>query len=103
MKAAIAAAGAVLTAAVVYCARQGDATGRVGPHLAVYGVAFLAYLAAVAVAPRLSSRGLTLALGASVLWRLVLLPAPPLLSDDVFRYVWEGRIQGLGGNPYEWT
>jgi hypothetical protein len=28
--------------------------------------------------------------------------APPLLSDDVHRYVWEGRIQLHGGNPYAW-
>ena len=35
-------------------------------------------------------------------WRAVLLAAPPLLSDDVYRYVWEGRIQGHGGNPYAW-
>jgi hypothetical protein len=29
-------------------------------------------------------------------------PAPPLLSDDVHRYVWEGRVQRHGGNPYAW-
>jgi hypothetical protein len=33
----------------------------------------------------------------------VLVPAPPLLSTDVNRYVWEGRIQVHGGNPYAWS
>jgi hypothetical protein len=29
--------------------------------------------------------------------------SPPLLSDDVYRSVWEGRIQNAGGNPYAWA
>jgi hypothetical protein len=40
--------------------------------------------------------------GLAVLWRLALVPAVPLLSDDVYRYVWEGRVQVHGGNPYAW-
>lgn len=31
--------------------------------------------------------------------RLLVLPVPA--SDDVYRYLWEGRLQSLGGNPYE--
>lgn len=30
----------------------------------------------------------------------VLTFAPPLLSDDIERYVWEGHVQNLGYNPY---
>jgi hypothetical protein len=33
--------------------------------------------------------------------RLVLLPLPPSLSDDVLRYVWDGRVAAVGRNPYE--
>ena len=29
--------------------------------------------------------------------------APPLLSNDINRYVWEGRVQVHGGNPYRWS
>ncbi len=36
------------------------------------------------------------------MWRVALVAGPPLLSDDVNRYVWEGRIQNHGGNPYRW-
>jgi len=37
---------------------------------------------------------------AALLFRLTCLPAPPSLSDDIFRYRWEGRLQTVGGNPY---
>ncbi len=33
--------------------------------------------------------------------RLLLLPLPPTLSDDVFRYLWDGKVAGAGFNPYE--
>jgi hypothetical protein len=77
-------------------------TTRVGPHLALVGAAFAAYLVALAASPGLSRRGLVLSLAAALAWRAVLATAPPLLSDDVNRYVWEGRIQLHGGNPYAW-
>ena len=32
--------------------------------------------------------------------RLALLAAPPSLSDDIYRYVWEGRVLLHGGNPW---
>lgn len=42
--------------------------------------------------PALFVAGLTL--------RLVLVAAPVSLSDDLFRYLWEGRVVWEGGNPY---
>jgi len=32
--------------------------------------------------------------------RLPLIVSPPFLSSDVFRYVWDGRVQAAGINPY---
>lgn len=32
--------------------------------------------------------------------RLILLAAPPTLSDDLYRYLWEGRVVALGENPF---
>jgi hypothetical protein len=32
-------------------------------------------------------------------FRLVLLPARPLFSDDIYRYAWEGRVTRAGINP----
>jgi alpha-1,6-mannosyltransferase len=36
-----------------------------------------------------------------VLFRVILLPLdPPRLSTDVYRYIWDGRVQRAGINPY---
>src|SRR5215468_10068014 len=36
-----------------------------------------------------------------VLFRCVLVPLdPPRLSTDIYRYIWDGRLQGAGVNPY---
>lgn len=36
----------------------------------------------------------------AVLMRLVLLPLAPALSHNVYRYLWDGRVQLLGFNPF---
>jgi alpha-1,6-mannosyltransferase len=36
-----------------------------------------------------------------VLFRLIVWPLAPALSDDAYRYRWEGKLQAAGGNPYE--
>lgn len=38
----------------------------------------------------------------AALFRLSVLFAPPLLSDDVYRYIWDGRVQAAGINPYRY-
>lgn len=39
-------------------------------------------------------------LGFALIFRLLLLPTPPVLSSDIFRYVWDARMQASGVNPY---
>lgn len=39
--------------------------------------------------------------GAALVFRLTVWPIAPALSDDVFRYRWEGHLQAEGGNPYQ--
>jgi hypothetical protein len=99
----VAVAGLVLTGCVLAWALGPLPPTRIGPHLGLFGLAIAAYLAALAAARGLSRRGLLLCLGAAVLWRAVLVAAPPLLSNDINRYVWEGRVQVHGGNPYRWS
>ncbi len=36
----------------------------------------------------------------ALLLRLLLLPVPTTLSDDLLRYVWDGQVVGAGANPY---
>ena len=100
--AVLALSGTVLSGCVLVWARSGDQTGRVAAHLACFGLAFAAYLLALWSSRDLSRRGLRLALALGVVWRAALVVAPPLLSNDVNRSVWEGRVQVHGGNPYAW-
>ena len=39
-------------------------------------------------------------LGFGLLFRLLLLPVPPVLSSDIYRYIWDARMQASGVNPY---
>ncbi len=39
----------------------------------------------------------------AILARLLLLPAEPRLSDDVYRYLWDGHVQLSGVNPYRFA
>lgn len=43
---------------------------------------------------------LWLILAGAVLFRLLLVSLPPTLSDDVYRYLWDARVQHHGYNPY---
>jgi hypothetical protein len=72
---------------------------------AVLLVGVAVYFAAVRVTlgGRLPGRALHLVLGVALVLRLLVLFAPPLLSGDVFRYVWDGRVQADGINPYAYV
>jgi hypothetical protein len=94
--------GLVLTACVAGWVSGGPAAARIVPHLGLFGAAFAAYVGAIAVSRGLSRQALLAALGLALVWRVALVAGPPLLSDDINRYVWEGRIQNHGGNPYRW-
>ena len=51
---------------------------------------------------RTSRSTLVLTLIFATLFRLSILFAPPYLSDDIYRYVWDGRVQAAGINPYRY-
>jgi hypothetical protein len=38
----------------------------------------------------------------SLLFRGVLLRTQPVLSDDLYRYIWDGKVQAAGINPYHY-
>lgn len=38
---------------------------------------------------------------AAILFRITVWPLYPSLSDDVYRYRWEGKLQAAGGDPYQ--
>lgn len=53
-------------------------------------------------AKTLSTKGLFgLVVLPAILFRVTLWPLAPGLSDDIYRYRWEGKLQAFGGNPYQ--
>ncbi len=62
---------------------------------ALYAIAVLIVLPADHHAPRLA-----FIFGWAILFRALLIFTPPTLSDDMYRYVWDGRVQAHGINPY---
>jgi alpha-1,6-mannosyltransferase len=89
----------LLWAAVAGLALLGPDRARLVPALGAYTVAFLALLTLwrshgkVLDDPRIL-------LGGAVLLRLTLLPALPDLSDDLYRYIWDGWLLVSGVSPY---
>jgi alpha-1,6-mannosyltransferase len=80
--------------------------GRLGDNFFIAQAIACGVLTIVAtrVAESCSERkGLVLIIGVAILLRLILLPALPLTSDDIFRYVWDGRVQAAGINPYRYV
>ena len=80
----------------------------IGFEIAFFG-AFGLYLAAAALVVRSSKHSATSSRGTcllvflfALLFRLILLPTRPTLSDDIYRYVWDGRVQANGISPYRY-
>jgi alpha-1,6-mannosyltransferase len=73
--------------------------------LIVYGVAFLFYTGATALAltAQRTSRSELIAIFAfAVIIQGLLVFTRPTLSDDMYRYVWDGRVQAQGISPYQY-
>ena len=51
---------------------------------------------------RSSNSTLLIAIVFAVLFRVSIVFAPPYLSDDIYRYIWDGRVQAAGINPYRY-
>ncbi|HTQ72187.1 MAG TPA: hypothetical protein VMH92_11925 [Acidocella sp.] len=68
------------------------------------GVQGLIYAAAVALIlwRRPSVATVWIVLGGALVLRLIVLGAPPFLSNDMYRYIWDGWVQGAGINPYRY-
>lgn len=49
---------------------------------------------------RLDRLGAAWVMGVALVLRAAVLPLPPTLSDDIHRYVWDGRVAAAGIDPY---
>jgi len=57
----------------------------------------------VVVRRRWDTTALRIILTVAVLARVIALFAPDTLSTDIYRYVWDGRVQAAGINPYRYV
>jgi hypothetical protein len=94
--------GATLCVALTICSRNfGD---RGGPYflasLAFAGIVYLLAIRDFFAAARSPRRVVVIGLVLAAVWHVEFLRVPPGADDDIHRYVWDGRVQRLGYNPY---
>ena len=89
-------------AALAACSRSpsGTAPPSFLVPLAVAGVTYLIAVREFFQVQRYPRRVIFACLALAVLWRVPLLLKLPASQDDVRRYLWDGRVQRLGYNPY---
>lgn len=100
-------AGILLAVAGGLAQRSPDDRGgmdreRTVRYLAFAAVAGALYAGAVWRVQRgpADRRALPVVLGLALAMRALTLCSPPLLSTDIYRYVWDGKVQAAGINPY---
>ena len=98
----LAASAAGLLAIFKWVGRQPDVNAQMPRFIGLLLLAGIFYAIGVFWTERfrLGPTALIIILGSAVLFRAVLLPAPSTLSDDVYRYQWDGRAQRVHLNPY---
>jgi len=106
--------GATMEAGYLAVLAATPTPSRTLPFLVADLAVFVVYLAAVRDVLREPGARRTVGSGAGVrrdasfplilamagVFRLTFLAAPPVLSQDLYRYLWDGRVTLAGGNPY---
>ena len=94
--------GAILLVSLTICARRFSSIGAPSfiIPLTVAGIAYLLAIRELFCTPKLRPRVLLIGLSLAALWHFAFLLVPPGSDDDIHRYVWDGRMQRLGYNPY---
>jgi len=94
--------GAILLVSLLICAhnfsRMGDPSFLV--PLAVASITYLLAIREFFSTPRFPPHVIVFGLALAALWHLQFLQMPPGSDDDIHRYVWDGRLQRLGYDPY---
>ena len=94
--------GSALTVALIICSRT--FLDRGGPYfMALLALASVLYLLAVReffTTPVFPRRVVVIGLMLAAVWHIAFLQMPAGPDDDIHRYVWDGRLQRLGYNPY---
>src|SRR5262249_33133362 len=94
--------GAILFLALVICSRKFSNLGEPSfvLWLIVAGIAYLFATREFFSSSRFPKRVIVIGLILAAVWNLLFLLKAPGSDDDVHRYLWDGRVQRLGYNPY---
>ena len=68
--------------------------------LVAAGAAYLLAVRELLSTPELPKRVIFFGLALAALWHFQFLRMPTGLDDDIHRYLWDGRVQRMGYNPY---
>ena len=107
---ALAIASMALYVAMTLLSRQfnwgeGYADRPILAYLGTYAALFVCYAFAIRTVLRQSDSVSTLWLivAAGLIFRAVLLPSNQIQEDDVYRYLWDGKVFAHGVNPYKYA
>ncbi|MCU1334150.1 MAG: hypothetical protein JWM08_3142, partial [Candidatus Angelobacter sp.] len=94
--------GAIMFVALTLCSRNLGSMGEPSfiIPLLIAGIAYLLAMREVLSKPRFPQHVIVIGLVLAALWHLPFLLTPSGPDDDIHRYLWDGRIQRLGYNPY---
>jgi alpha-1,6-mannosyltransferase len=94
--------GAILLLALAICSSKFSNLGEPSfmIWLSVAGIAYLLAIRELFRTPSVPKRVIVIGLLFAAVWHLLFLVKPPGSDDDIHRYVWDGRVQRLGYNPY---
>ena len=100
--------GALLLGLAVAVSSLGDLANKIPVFLFLFGAMFAVYALSVAVISRGGAKERGVAKRRFVVYivviaaacRLVCVAADPVLSTDIYRYLWEGRVVAAGHNPF---
>jgi hypothetical protein len=94
--------GTTLLVALTICSR--NFADRGGPHfmasLTLAGIAYLLAVREFFATPEFPRHIVIIGLILAAVWHIEFLRLPAGADDDIHRYVWDGRLQRLGYNPY---
>jgi alpha-1,6-mannosyltransferase len=94
--------GVILLVSLTVCSRKlgsrGDPSFII--PLAVAGIAYLLAVREFFSTPKFQHGVIVIGLVLAAMWHVAFLLVPPGPDDDIHRYVWDGRVQRLGYNPY---
>ncbi len=94
--------GVTLCVALAICSRHfGDRGGQYFmASLMLAGIMYLLAIREFFATPRFNRRVVVIGLVLAAMWHIAFLRLPSGTDDDIHRYVWDGRLQRLGYNPY---